>query len=143
MDKKELERRLDRLCSTLTRCSEPRCFTCGKRLDYADRQAGHFIPRIVKGARWNLDNLHTQCYKCNVYKGGNISRYREKLEKKFPSTLKDLDDTYVAYQDGILPEPSYEYKAMLYNYLLDRLRAEFPRRAQFFSEWQKIELCYI
>lgn len=143
MDKKELERRLDRLCSTLTRCREPRCFTCGKRLVYSDRQAGHFIPRVVKYSRWNLDNLHTQCYKCNVYKGGNLSRYREELGKKFPSVLNDLDNIYMAYRDGILSEPSYEYKAMLYNCLLDELREEFPRRALLFSEWRKIELCYI
>lgn len=136
MDKKELERRLDRLCSTLTRCKEPKCFTCGKRLRYADRQAGHFIPRVVKWTRWDLDNIHTQCYECNVQKGGNLSRYREKLP--IPTRMT-LDALYDAYKRGQLPEPDEVHRITLYNQLLTTIRDSYPLRAQPFCEWQKIE----
>lgn len=136
MDKKELERRLDRLCSTLTRCKEPKCFTCGKILRYADRQAGHFIPRVVKWTRWDLDNIHTQCYECNIHKAGNLSRYREKLPAQ---TVAILDALYDSYKKGELPEPNEEHKIAEYNFLLSTIREQYPSRARLFEEWQKIE----
>lgn len=136
MDKKELERRLDRLCSTITRCREPKCFTCGKRLRYAERQAGHFISRTVKYTRWDLANIHTQCALCNVGYGGNLPLYRSKLSQP---TLKALEQLYERYKHGHLPEPTYEEKVQIYNRLLKLVRQSYPKQTQQFAEWQEIE----
>lgn len=132
MNKKELEKRLDQLCSTVVRCREPRCFTCGKRLRFAERQAGHFVPRVVKWTRWDLDNVHTQCNRCNVELDGNLSRYREKLATQ---TKVTLDALYNAYKQGTLPEPSFEHKYQEYLFLLHYLRENFPAKAERFKDW--------
>lgn len=100
MDKKELGKELDRLVSLVVRNSENKCFTCGKRLKFKQRQAGHYIPRGVSRLRWNLHNVHVQCNHCNVDLGGNLKEYSKRLD---PKTRAWLDDCYERYKKGRLP----------------------------------------
>lgn len=139
MDKKELEHRLDRLCSTLVRCKETRCFTCHQFLRYADRQAGHYIPRVVKACRWDLHNIHTQCYKCNVFKGGNMVKYQFEMQFYDRKEMKRLDEMEELYRVGQCPEPTYDEKVALYNTLLERVKKHCKDKADPFEKWQELK----
>ena len=103
MDKKELARELDRLVSLYVRKTENRCFTCGNRLSFKKRQAGHYLSRTIRRTRWDLDNVHVQCNKCNVELGGNLKKYRERLDPEIREKLNRLAELY---NKGRLPEPN-------------------------------------
>lgn len=56
-------------------------------------QAGHFFQsRNFKGVRWNFDNIHAQCQKCNGAYHGNIYNYYLSLKKKIGQ--KRIDDLH-------------------------------------------------
>lgn len=140
LNKKELGCRLDKLTSCIVRNREKKCFTCGKRLLFKDRQAGHYVPRVVLKTRWQLENVHVQCAKCNVGLGGNLGVYAEKLD---PSIRLYLDDILKKYNRGVAPTLSEVEMINLYNlYLLsltvlrkDNVKISNPK----ILEWQIIE----
>lgn len=46
-----------------------RCITCGRQFPFGERtflHAGHFISRVHKATRWDEQNVHAQCAKCNL-----------------------------------------------------------------------------
>lgn len=140
VDRKELEHRLDRLCSTYVRNREKRCFTCGKWLSYDRRQAGHFNPRIIKATRWAYAcNIHVQCNRCNVVLGGNLIKYGKKIEQNRPDDFTYLTFIRRKYDNGELREPSYDWMVDCYNILLNRIRRDYPKKAAQFAEWHEIE----
>ena len=52
------------------------CVTCGIIKPIKELQAGHFIPRAQGNATYfDLRNVHTQCYRCNINLGGNGAEY--------------------------------------------------------------------
>lgn len=57
------------------------CFTCGKYSEGSGYHAGHFIAKSVGGLElyFNEDNVHGQCYHCNINLGGNSYIYGKKL----------------------------------------------------------------
>ena len=55
------------------------CFTCGKRCEGRDRQAGHFIPRTYSPVKYNEDNVRTQCSRCNEFEHGKPIEFERKL----------------------------------------------------------------
>lgn len=56
------------------------CISCGK---YTTLQAGHFYSGGHYSAlRFDEDNIHGQCLRCNYYLSGNLNNYRINLEKK-------------------------------------------------------------
>ena len=46
--------------------------------------AGHFVPKSVGGITlyFHEDNVHSQCYNCNINLGGNQYVYGQKLGEK-------------------------------------------------------------
>lgn len=59
------------------------CICCGKSPYEGVRHAGHFKSRGSNSfLRFNLWNINTCCYSCNVKKGGNINEYRPALIEK-------------------------------------------------------------
>ena len=60
------------------------CFTCGRKGEGSGMQAGHFIPKSVGGIAlyFNEDNVHAQCYNCNINLGGNQYIYGKMLGDK-------------------------------------------------------------
>lgn len=61
------------------------CISCDTVAYYIrdNIHAGHFFQsRNFPGVRWDLDNLHGQCAKCNIGKAGNQYRYYLKLRNK-------------------------------------------------------------
>ena len=47
------------------------CVTCGRLLDYASLQCGHWIVRSKWGTRFRSSNSHAQCKACNNPAQGN------------------------------------------------------------------------
>lgn len=64
------------------------CFTCGRIGEGGGMHAGHFVPKSVGGIDlyFDEDNVHAQCYNCNINLGGNQYVYSLKLGEK----AKDL-----------------------------------------------------
>lgn len=138
MDKKVLVQRLDRLVSILVRRGEDRCATCGRRLPWRYRQAGHFVPRVVQETRWDLDNVHVQCAHCNVELGGNIPAYRKFIAERYGKDfLAALDTTYDMYKHGKLKAYSLENMIALYNSLWSLVHDQYPDDLP--EGWKKIE----
>ena len=117
-NRQKIIKELDALTSLYVRKKEKKCFTCGKRLLFRKRQAGHYIARSVLATRWNTDNVHVQCAKCNVDLGGNIDQYGEKLP---PETRKYLDAIYDKYKHGKLRAPSLKEMTAYRDYLKEVL----------------------
>lgn len=57
------------------------CFTCGRKCEGSGYHAGHFIPKSVGGIAlyFNEENVHGQCYNCNINLGGNQFIFGTKL----------------------------------------------------------------
>jgi hypothetical protein len=53
------------------------CFTCGRRGEWKEMNAGHYI----HGNRMDFDplNIHCQCPHCNLFLHGNLGIYAERL----------------------------------------------------------------
>lgn len=59
------------------------CISCGKRTTL---QAGHFFSAGNHPAvRFDEDNIHGQCLKCNYYLSANLIPYRQNLLEKIGS----------------------------------------------------------
>ncbi len=65
------------------------CFTCGRRGEGGGIHAGHFVPKSVGGVDLYFDeqNVHAQCYNCNINLGGNQYVYSQKLGPKVAAAL--------------------------------------------------------
>lgn len=70
------------------------CISCGTG---SPANAGHFYSEgHYKTLRWNEDNVHGQCIRCNHFLHGNLNSYRINLEKKIgKEALLILDELAV------------------------------------------------
>jgi len=59
------------------------CFTCGRSGEGGSMHAGHFISKAIGGVElyFDEDNVHAQCYHCNINLGGNQYEYSLRLGK--------------------------------------------------------------
>lgn len=58
------------------------CISCGKP-DIGSRDAGHFFTVGARPElRFDLDNIHAQCVRCNQHQHGNVAFYRIGLTAK-------------------------------------------------------------
>lgn len=56
------------------------CISCGS---FNQIQAGHYYSAgHYELLRFNEDNVHSQCLRCNYFLSGNLTHYRENLIKK-------------------------------------------------------------
>ncbi|MDV3822927.1 NinG protein [Elizabethkingia anophelis] len=59
------------------------CISCQTLKTKDQCNAGHYYSRGGYGSvRFDLDNIHSQCIKCNMHLHGNLIPYRENLIKK-------------------------------------------------------------
>jgi hypothetical protein len=66
------------------------CFTCGKRFDIKECNAGHFVHKDCLD--FDERNINCQCVRCNFRLHGNTTKYAEHLIKKYGSgTIKELN----------------------------------------------------
>ena len=65
------------------------CITCGKRSDWRNCDAGHYIPKSVCGIElcFHPQNVHAQCRACNYYRRGNLSLYALALQNKYGKNI--------------------------------------------------------
>lgn len=59
------------------------CITCGAQKPWKEMDAGHFIQREHLATRYDRNNVWPQCRKCNRFKGGRHSVFRDELIKMF------------------------------------------------------------
>jgi len=71
------------------RDADKRCISCGGKV----QQAGHFYSGgHYPVLRFNEDNVHGQCIRCNYHLSGNLNRYRINLINKIgQERIKRLD----------------------------------------------------
>ena len=59
------------------------CISCKTIKHPSQCNAGHYFSRGNYGSvRFDLDNIHAQCIKCNMHEHANLIPYRENLIKK-------------------------------------------------------------
>lgn len=65
------------------------CFTCGRYAEGSGMHSGHFIPKASGGLAlyFNEENVHAQCYNCNINLFGRQYEYGQKLGEE---TVKKL-----------------------------------------------------
>lgn len=51
------------------------CVTCGDTKPWKEMQNGHYYSRGRFPTRWDEDNCHVQCLRCNLYLKGNYIKY--------------------------------------------------------------------
>lgn len=60
------------------------CVTCGKTAHYKDgMQNGHYESRAHKNTRYDDQNCHVQCFRCNIRLKGNYTSYALFLRKTY------------------------------------------------------------
>jgi hypothetical protein len=72
------------------------CFTCGRKAEGSGLHAGHFISKSVGGISlyFHEENVHAQCYNCNINLSGNIWEYGQRLgEEKVNELLRIKNQT--------------------------------------------------
>ena len=74
-----------------------KCITCGRQFPFGEKtllHAGHFISRLHKATRWDEQNVHAQCAKCNLMQSrGSIYTIHS-----YEQALKEL------YGEGIVED---------------------------------------
>jgi len=88
----QLKRELDKIFSEYIRLKNSKdlictCYTCGKRANWKEMQAGHYVPRNWLSLRWDERNVHVQCVGCNVFKKGNMDEYSIKLKQQYGARI--------------------------------------------------------
>jgi hypothetical protein len=85
----KLKKKLWKLFSEYIRTKEQKdgyniCFTCGVKKEWKMMHAGHYI-RASAGLATYFDeqNVHPQCYACNIWRDGNSDMYALKLIEKY------------------------------------------------------------
>ena len=72
------------------------CCTCGDRKFWKSGKygmhAGHFMTDGAHAAtRYDLENIHEQCFTCNVVKEGEKEKFAEYIDKKYyPGKAEEL-----------------------------------------------------
>lgn len=62
ISRKNLIKRLDDIVSKIVRLRDKKCVTCGSTQQLG---CGHVFSRSHYATRWDLENCHAQCWKCN------------------------------------------------------------------------------
>ena len=71
----------------LAKCT---CYTCGKKVAFADAQCGHYEKRGNTLLRWDKRNARVQCKECNELHSGNYEEYTKRLEQEQPGITSEL-----------------------------------------------------
>ena len=68
------------------------CFTCGRKGEGGGIHAGHFISKSVGGIAlyFHEENVHAQCYNCNINLSGNQWEYGQRLGEKKVAELQKI-----------------------------------------------------
>ena len=79
------------------------CISCGNYFDKMD--AGHFYPRGgYSGLKFDEDNVHAECQRCNRFDDAHLIGYAENLKRKIG------DQDYAALQERARAYKANGYK---------------------------------
>lgn len=86
------------------------CVTCWIRLPWEEMQEWHYRTRGHYPTRYNDDNTHPQCYRCNVVLNGNyrnyhiymVNMYWEKEEERLRTNNETSNYNQERYEQHIL-----------------------------------------
>ena len=69
------------------------CFSCGKKDDWKNTDAGHYVPKTAGLALYfDEKNVNCQCTACNRFRHGNLSQYALALRQKYgEKILEELE----------------------------------------------------
>lgn len=59
------------------------CFTCGRQKQWREVDCGHGIPRQHKATKYNEQNNHAQCKRCNAFEGGRMDAYAKEVDSRY------------------------------------------------------------
>jgi len=59
------------------------CITCNQAITFDNSDAGHFISRNHEAVRYDKQNVHAQCRKCNRFNSGNQYEHGQAIDKKY------------------------------------------------------------
>ena len=90
----KLVRKLDSVYSQYIRLKDSvggdaTCVTCGITKPWKELQNGHFYTRGRYSTRWDDDNCHVQCYRCNVALKGNYIAYTKYMINRYGMDFVD------------------------------------------------------
>lgn len=131
---KELEKRMDKLAQTCSRCKGAwksngewvaKCVTCGKVCPCFGpncMQGGHFIPRGCRPTRWVDGNIYPQCPRCNGFLNGAYIDYSLWMVNNHFDDYKGLTNMYNEYRRGNPIKLSMNERYALYNSWLHKGR---------------------
>ena len=66
-----------------------RCITCGEVFHWKQITNGHWQKRDKKPTRYNEENCHAQCVKCNSYRSGEDSLHGDKIQEIYGGDIKN------------------------------------------------------
>lgn len=96
-DRQKLIVKLDTIFSLFIRLRDSdqngvcKCITCGDFKHYTEMDGGHFITRENMATRWDEENDHAQCQKCNRFQSGKQFEHGLAIDKKHgPGTASKL-----------------------------------------------------
>lgn len=107
------------------------CVTCGAQKPWTELHAGHFVPQGRGNVvRYDLRNIHPQCYRCNISLGGNPSAYAVyMLDNYGERVIRDLESR----AHGVVKFSLSDYRDMISDFTdkLERLESgDIPRTWQ-------------
>lgn len=65
------------------------CVTCNRQYPVTELQGGHFIPGRSGLAMWREENVHSQCYGCNIKRHGAVLEYRDYIVERYGEEMVD------------------------------------------------------
>lgn len=68
------------------------CITCGGRFPFHKLDAGHYQSRVKLSTRWDPQNVHGQCHKCNRFNGGEKMAHGREIKDRYGQQVKDMID---------------------------------------------------
>lgn len=95
MSRKQLVKKLDSAYSQYIRVKDAvggdaTCVTCGVKKPWKELQNGHFYTRGRYPTRWDDDNCHVQCYRCNIALKGNYINYTKYMINRYGMEYLDI-----------------------------------------------------
>lgn len=88
------------------------CFTCGRKAEGSGLHAGHFISKSIGGISlyFHEENVHAQCYNCNINLSGNIWEYGQRLGKETVDKLYKIKNETAKWSVSDYQEKILYYK---------------------------------
>lgn len=89
------------------------CVTCGKVMHWKDAHACHFISRRHMSLRFDPQNVHPGCVRCNLFENGSLAEYSQYLLDEYG---RDTFDRLLSEKHQIKKFTRDELQALISEY---------------------------